>query len=115
VDYLVELTEIREITPIFFVQVKSTAAVIVNNRLAVSLPPKQKKALARIPGPTYLVGVHEPTRRAFIRAINNNSVQGVYEIPANHELTPYTLRVLYDEVKAFWKAQAFKPQRSAFS
>jgi hypothetical protein len=51
-DYLVELTGVRGMTPIFFVQVKATAATIVGNQLPVALPPKKRQALVRIPGPT---------------------------------------------------------------
>jgi hypothetical protein len=115
IDYLVELTGVKGMTPIFFVQVKSTATAIAANRLQVALPPKKRRPLVRIPGPTYLVGVHEPMKRAFIRAVYDNSGQGVYAIPVTHELTPVNLRVLYDEVKAFWKQQDFKPQNSAFA
>ena len=114
-DYLVELTGVKGLTPIFFVQVKATAAAIAQNRLEVELPPKKKKALARIPGPTYLVGVQEPTKRAFIRAVNDRSAHGVYQIPVTHELTPVNLQILYDEVKAFWTGQNFKPKKSAFA
>jgi hypothetical protein len=61
------------------------------------------------------VGVQEPTRRAFIRAVNASAGPGVYQIPVTHELTPANLRVLYDEVKAFWRRQDFKLQHSAFA
>jgi hypothetical protein len=114
-DYLVELTGVKNMTPIFFVQVKSTSAAIADNRLKVALPPKKKRRLVCVPGPTYLVGVHEPMKRAFIRAVYDQSHQGVFEIPVTHELTPVNLRVLYDEVKAFWKLQNIKPQQSAFA
>jgi hypothetical protein len=114
-DYLVELIGVRGMTPIFFVQVKTTAAAIVGNHLTVALPPKRKKPLVRIPGPTYLFGVQEPMKRAFIRAVNDGTPQGVYEIPVTHELTPANLQVLYDEVKAFWSLQDFKPRNSAFA
>ena len=114
-DYLVELTGVKGMTPIFFVQVKTTAQPIANNRLLVALPPKKTKALVRIPGPTYLVGVQEPMKRVFIRAVNDNVAQGVYHIPVTHELTPANLVVLYDEVRAFWQQQNFKLQQSAFA
>jgi hypothetical protein len=115
VDYLVELTGVRGMTPIFFVQVKSTAAAIVGNRLPTELRPERKKTLARIPGPTYLVGVKEPMKRAFIRAVRDVAGGGVYDIPLANELTPANLRVLYDEVKEFWTLQDFKPRQSAFA
>jgi hypothetical protein len=114
VDYVVELTGVKGMTPVLFVQVKSTQEPIANNRIPVSLPPKKKKALARIPGPTYVVGVQEPTRRTFIRAVFEVEGPGVYDIPVTHELTPANLRILYDEVRAFWRTHNRKPQQSQF-
>ncbi len=115
VDYLVELIGVKGMTPVFFVQVKSTTTPIVGSEIQVALPPRKRKSLARIPGPTYLVGVQEPRKRAFIRAVNDQAGPGVYAIPVTHELTPANLRVLYDEVAAFWQRQDFKPQQSAFA
>jgi hypothetical protein len=114
VDYLVELTGVKGMTPIFFVQVKSTIAAIGAGRIQVTLPPKKRQSLARIPGPTYVVGVQEPMKRAFIRALTEQGKPGVYAIPITHELKPANLQVLYDEVKAFWQQQSFKPEHSAF-
>jgi hypothetical protein len=115
VDYLVELTGMKEMTPIFFVQVKSTTRPITGDRLKIALPPASRSSLVRIPGPTYVVGVHEPTKRTLIRAVNDSPGPGVYDIPVSHELTPANLQVLYDEVKAFWILQDFKPEQSAFA
>jgi hypothetical protein len=115
VDYLVELIGVKGMTPIFFAQVKSTVAAIAVGQVHVALPPKKRRALARIPGPTYLVGVQEPMKRVFIRAVNDQARPGVYAIPVTHELTPANLQVLYDEVKAFWQQHDSKPQQSAFA
>jgi hypothetical protein len=52
VDYVVELTGVNSMTPIFFVQVKSTVAAPANNQLAIALAPKKKRSLVRVPGPT---------------------------------------------------------------
>lgn len=115
VDYLVELNGVRGMTPHCFVQVKSTVTAIANNQLEVAFPPKKKRMLVRVPSPTYLVGVHEPTKRAFIIAVTDESNKGIYHIPVTHELTPANLQVLYDEVRAFWTQQEnIKPQQSAF-
>ena len=110
----IELTGVRGLTPVLFVQVKFTREPIANNRINISLPPKKMKPLARIPGPTYVVGVQEPTRRVFIRAVFSTEGPGVYNIPVAHELTPANLRILYDEVKDFWKNHDRKPQQSHF-
>jgi len=114
-DYVVELTGVRGFTPVLFVQVKSTAQALAGNAVEVELLPRKRNALARIPGPTYLVGVHEPTKRAFVHAIIEQDAPGVYQIPLAHELTPANLRVLYDEVKEFWNNHQRKPQQSHFA
>src|SRR5437868_5649842 len=54
IDYVVELVGVRNITPFFFVQVKSTTEPIVDDSVKVDLPPEKKMALARLPGPTYV-------------------------------------------------------------
>jgi len=117
IDFYVELLGVRSRTPFFFVQVKSTANAIPNGaaHLDVSLPPGKREFLFRVPGPTYLAGVHEPSKRTFILSINARSAQGVYRIPLQHELTPVNLRLLYEEVKAFWQSHTYKPQNSHFA
>lgn len=112
-DFVVELIGVKNSTPIFYVQVKSTAKDIENETLEITLDSKKAKLFANIPGPTYLIGVHEPTKRVFIRAVNDGR-QGVYRIPTSHELTPANLQILHDEVKAFWLLQNRKPKYSAF-
>jgi hypothetical protein len=116
IDFYVELLGVRRRTPFFFVQVKSTAAAIPfgATHLNVSLPPKKREFLFRVPGPTYLAGVHEPSRRTFILSINAQSPQGVYKMPLQHELNPANLQILYNEVKAFWNSHDYKPQNSHF-
>jgi hypothetical protein len=116
IDFYIELLGVKSRTPFFFVQVKSTATAIPVGAtdLEVSLPPKKRDFLFRVPGPTYLAGVHEPSKRTFILSINAQAPQGVYKIPLQHELTPANLQILYEEVKAFWKSHTYKPQNSHF-
>jgi hypothetical protein len=114
IDFLVELIGVRDVTPYFLVQVKATRNAISKDRIVVELPPKNKTALARVPGPTYVVGVHEPSKRTFIRAVLDPKPPGIYDIPVAYELTPANLQVLYDEVKDYWIHSDRKPLRSQF-
>jgi hypothetical protein len=116
IDFYVELLGVKRRTPFFFVQVKSTAVAIPVGAtdIDVSLPPTKRDFLFRVPGPTYLAGVHEPSKRTFILSINAQAPQGVYRIPLKHELTPANLQILYDEVKSFWSSHTYKPQNSHF-
>lgn len=116
IDFYVQLSNVRGATPFFLAQVRSTADPFPQNAqiLNVALPPKKRKALCRFPGPTYLAGVHEPSRRAFILAITTDADQGIYQIPVQYELTPANLLVLYNEVKDYWALQPHKPLASHF-
>ena len=64
--------------------------------------------------PTYLAGVHETTKRAFILSINTQPSKGIYKIPLKYELTPDNLKILYKEVCDFWKIRSYKPLTSYF-
>lgn len=117
VDYYVELTGIPRLSPYFFVQVKSTAVPLAASAtsLKVSASKAKCEGLFRRPGPTYLVGVHEPTARAFIASLHMKPRKGVYQIPLSHELNPENLMILHREVADFWKSNHSKPTRSHFS
>jgi hypothetical protein len=78
VDYYVELLGVRGFTPFFFVQVKSTTAPLSTEAAAIPIKVSKDKCdrLYRIPGPTYLGGVHEPSGRAFIRSLHQKPRSG---------------------------------------
>ena len=117
VDYYVELLGEADLRPALLVQVKATTKKLARNARALELrlTARDCRALYLTPGPTYLVGVHEPTRRVFIRSIHERAAGGLYRIPIQYELTPKNLKVLYNEVRAFWKKHPRKPRESAFS
>lgn len=72
--------------------------------------------LLQIPGPTYVFGIHEPSRRVFVRSICLGiSVKGITRIPLSNELTIGNLQVLHDEVRMFWKTTSYKPKTSVFA
>ncbi len=114
VDFVVELVGPKKTTPVFFVQVKATTKPFMAPRFHVTLPAEKRRQLAKVPGPTYLVGVHEPSKRAFIRAVDNSSKKGMTTIRLANELTPNNLKVLFDEVRDFWDRNSAKPPTSAF-
>jgi Domain of unknown function (DUF4365) len=116
VDYLVTLYGVRSLSPFFFAQVKTTSEVKALNAAAlrIKLSKSKAQALLNLPGPTYLIGVHEPSKRVFIRAIDTSTPASVSQIPTTHELTPANLQRLYDEVNQFWASQKFQAQKSAF-
>ncbi len=114
IDYYVQLLRTEEITPFFFVQIKSTHNDINDETLSISLTKEQSGNLFKMTAPTYLVGIHEPTQRAFIRSVHTKPAQGIYKIPLKYELTPKNLKILHQEVYDFWKNTIYKPFTSAF-
>ena len=116
IDYYVELLEVRGVTPFFFAQVKTTASDLpaAAAHLEVRVGKRNLKRLYERPGPTYLVGVHEPTRRAFALCVHLRPMQDVYRIPVACELTPENLAILHREVSSFWALHPGKPAVSFF-
>ncbi len=118
IDFYVELTTVRGKRLYFFAQVKSTSSSLTpeSTHLSISTKRKDIDALLRIPGPTYIFGVHEPSKRVFARSIHHgNPVRAVTRIPVAHELMGANLEALHREVREFWSANNHKPGSSVFS
>jgi hypothetical protein len=118
IDFYVELNSVRGKRPYFFVQTKATRSKLTTSSVSLSISTKKKdiERLLKIPGPTYVIGVHEPTKRAFIRSVHSGlPKRAITRIPLSHELTSANLRLLHTEVKDFWKSSSNKPTSSQFS
>ena len=72
IDFYVELTEVRGKRLYFFVQAKATTSVLTAQSLDLVISTKKKdiNQLLQIPGPTYIFGVHEPSKRVFVRSVH---------------------------------------------
>jgi Domain of unknown function (DUF4365) len=118
IDFYVELNSVRGKRPYFFAQVKATSSLLTpeSAHLAISSRKGDVERLLRIPGPTYIFGVHEPSNRVFVRSVNaRTSVQAVTRIPVAYELTSTNLEALHREVRDYWSANDHKPAASVFS
>jgi hypothetical protein len=118
IDFYVELRTVRNKTPYFFGQAKSTRGRLSKSSpsLRISAKKRDVQRLLRIPGPTYIFGVHEPSRRVFIRSVHRGtSHKAITRIPIAHELTPRNLRALHAEVRRFWEGNDVKPSKSVFA
>jgi len=72
--------------------------------------------LLRIPGPTYIFGVHEPSKRVFVKSVHSGvPKRAITRIPLRNELTIDRLRDLYEEVRRFWQTNGDKPNSSVFA
>lgn len=116
IDFYVELTSVRGSRPYFLAQNKATRSAIGTTDLPISTKRTDIERLLRMPGPTYLFGVHEPSRRVFVRAVHRGTAnKAITRIPIKYELTPANLVKLEGEVRDFWKTSHFKPTTSEFS
>ncbi len=101
----------------FLAQAKSTSAPIrkKDRHLKISSKKKDVKALVKIPGPTYIFGVHEPSGRVFVQCIHGHTpIKAISKIPIANELTPTKLKLLHEEVRLFWRSNMGKLEKSAF-
>jgi len=118
IDFYVELEEIFGRRPYFFVQAKSTTSALGPNSRSVRISTKKKDiaGLLEIPGPTYILGVHEPSQRVFVQSIHNGTpLKAISRIALKHELTATNLQMLHDEVRRFWGTKGNKPRSSVFA
>jgi|SRR5579863_5426162 len=118
VDFYVEFWNLSRKRPYFFVQAKATRSGLVQDRqiLKISTTKTDVERLLALPGPTYIFGVHEPSRRVVVRSIGSNTpIRAITQIPLSNELTGGNLRMLYDEVERFWSSTPHKPQSSVFA
>jgi hypothetical protein len=116
VDFYVEVLNMPN-AAYFFTQVKTTKDPIdtANGVLPVQLSEEDYGKLLRLPGPTYLAGVHEPSKTTYMLAIHDHPTRAVRGIPTKYILNPSNLVALRDEVLEYWKQVPVKPKGSAFS
>jgi hypothetical protein len=67
VDYYVEIENVKGKRPFFFVQAKATASTSPGASLRISSTRDNVAGLLQIPAPTYILGVHEPSKRVLIQ------------------------------------------------
>ena len=118
IDFYVELRKVRRRTPYFFAQAKATSRRLSKSSSSLRISTKKEdiQRLLRIPGPTYIFGVHEPTERVFVRSVHLGIMpRSITTIPVAHDLTPDNLRALHAEVREFWERNDYKPNDSVFA
>src|SRR5205814_10219828 len=73
VDFYVELNDVSGRRPYFLAQVKSTASRLgpKATTLRISSTRDDVARLLELPGPTYILGVHEPTQRVFAKSVHS--------------------------------------------
>src|SRR4051812_27794132 len=104
-DMLVELTGDHGSKPYFLAQVKSTRSDRKKGMtdLKVQLKARDVRAMITCPIPTYLIGVDEKAEIAYIISIHGKIKGGISSIPTAYPLDCGNLKILRDEVRAYWK------------
>ena len=118
IDFYVELNAVRGRRPYFFGQAKTTSSPLTpeSTHLNISARKKDVERLLRVPGPTYIFGVHEPSQRVFVRSVHTGTLgRAITRIPLANELTVTSLETLHREVRDFWSTNDHKPASSVFS
>ena len=84
--------------------------------LKVQVKAKDVRAMLICPIPTYLIGVDEKAEIAYIVSIHGKITGGISSIPTAYPLGRDNLRILRDEVRAYWRtlAVASRTKTSAF-
>jgi hypothetical protein len=118
IDYYVELTSVRGRRLYFFAQAKATRATLgpAQTNLAISTKKRDIERLLQIPGPTYIFGIHEPSKRVFVRSVHKGvAPKAINRIYLSYELTSNNLRLLHEEVRGYWATNRHKPESSNFT
>jgi hypothetical protein len=118
IDFYVELNGVRGRRPYFLIQSKATAAKLGKDskNLKISATRRDVERLLQIPGPTYILGVHEPSRPVFAKSVHLGiAVRAITRIQLTHELTSDNLMKLYNEVRNYWGTTGYKPGNSVFA
>lgn len=116
IDFYVELNCVRGKRPYFFIQSKATKTNLTTKHIKISMKRKDVERLLRIPGPTYILGIHEPSGRTFIRSVHTGIPRkAITRISLSNELTSENLELLHEEVIEYWKNSNHKPTSSQFT
>jgi hypothetical protein len=84
--------------------------------LAISTKKRDIERLLQIPGPTYIFGIHEPSKRVFVRSVHKGvAPKAINRIYLSYELTSNNLRLLHEEVRGYWATNRHKPESSNFT
>jgi hypothetical protein len=115
-DVLVELIGAGQKAPYFFAQVKSTRlGYTAKNRLRVEIPKEDVVKMVLYPAPTYVIGVDEKAEKACIVAVVAGMNRKISSLNTAHLLNCNTLKLLWDEVRDYWKDKKMEQKQSVFT
>lgn len=116
-DFLVELVGAGERRPYFFAQVKATRegfTAASPQRLRIKVAKRDVRKMVLFRAPTYVVGIDEPGERAYVIAVFG-TMHGISSMSTQHPLNCTTLKLLWEEVRDFWKGYPMHQGKSHFT
>jgi hypothetical protein len=115
-DALVELVGAGGKTPYFFAQIKATReGYNTKGRLKVKVEKSDVIGIVQYPAPTYVIGIDEIQEQAYIVAVYGRMNEKISSLNTANELNPTTLKLLWDEVRDYWKDKDMAQKKSHFT
>ncbi|HSI84620.1 MAG TPA: hypothetical protein VK970_12595 [Candidatus Methylacidiphilales bacterium] len=118
IDYYIELYGVQSMRPYFFASAKTTTSRLTKKSIQISVKKEDVQQLLKIPGPTYILAIHEPSKRVFAKSVHAlTKATAIKTVRLANELTnkPEALFALHQEVVQFWGNTVHKPNSSHFS
>jgi hypothetical protein len=116
-DFLVELVGAGKKQLFFFVQVKATREGYTKGkepRLKVSVSKEDVRTMVLYPAPTYIVGIDEVSEAGFLVAVFGSMKKSISSMSTRHRLDCATLRLLWEEVRDYWRGRKMAQKKSRF-
>lgn len=102
--------------PYFFAQVKATReGCNTKGRLKVKVEKSDVIGLVQYPAPTYVIGIDEVHEKAYVVAVYGSMDKKISSLNTAHELNPATLKLLWSEVRDYWKDKDMTRKNSHFT
>ena len=71
--------------------------------------------MALYPAPTYVIGIDEPQEKAYVIAVVTSMRKKISSLRTAHPLNCDTLKLLWDEVRDYWKDKDMGLEKSVFA
>jgi hypothetical protein len=115
-DLLVQLRRVGKQLLFFTAQVKATADIPAqpSSRLPLRVSKEDVGRMLASATPAYLFAADVINDRVYLSAVDEAMRGGVSSLPRSHELTRPNLRLLWSEVRAYWKQVRRPKARTAF-
>lgn len=84
-------------------------------RLRIEVKKSDVIGIVLYPAPTYVIGIDEWQEKAYIVAVYGRMNKKISSLNTVHELNATTLKLLWDEVRTYWKDKDMTQKTSRFT